>query len=68
MDANVFLLINLALSFYLVGAIWAQEVECRDFCAAGLASSERQESEQVLHKIVRSQLARGLSPTVIAAC
>jgi hypothetical protein len=27
MDANVFLLLNLALSFYLVGAIWAQEID-----------------------------------------
>jgi hypothetical protein len=27
MNANAFLLLNLALSFYLVGAIWAQEVD-----------------------------------------
>ncbi len=27
MDANKFLLLNLALSFYLVGAIWAHEVD-----------------------------------------
>lgn len=27
MDAGTFLLLNLALSFYLVGAIWAHEVD-----------------------------------------
>ena len=27
MDANAFLLLNLALSFYLIGAIWAVEVD-----------------------------------------
>ena len=27
MDPNVFLLLNLALSFYLIGAIWAVEVD-----------------------------------------
>ena len=27
MNANVFLLLNLALSFYLTGAIWAVEVD-----------------------------------------
>src|SRR5579872_1465061 len=27
MNANIFLLLNLALSFYLVGAIWAHEID-----------------------------------------